>query len=168
MHCHNCGFLLESDGVDPIAVCDICRTYRSVEVPDDTGERIVSLGRPGEFRCPGCRRRLTQAGMDGLKVEHCAGCRGVLLTNEAFAMYLRNRRPEFREAARQPVVLIFESQRNDIHCPTCRRAMNVHPCYGPDYIIIDGCMNCGVVWLELQESRGNRRETTSGAGVPTR
>ena len=168
MHCHNCEIALHWDGVSPVAVCGICRSYRSVDVPDDTGDWIVSLDRPGDFCCPCCRRRLVQAGMDGLKVEHCAGCDGVLLTDDVFAMFLRNRRPEFREAASQPVILVSEQRGNDIHCPNCRRVMNVHPCYGPDFLVIDACVGCGMVWLECRQAQENWHAWPSAAGVQSR
>ena len=151
MHCHNCESMLDWDGSSPIAICEICCCYRCVEIPDSFDERIILLDRPGKFRCPCCRRRLTQAGLSGLKVEHCAGCQGVLLTDDVFAMFVRNRRTEFRAAARQPVVRLPEPLREAIPCPACRRAMHVHPHHGPDLMIIDACIGCGMVWLESRQ-----------------
>lgn len=91
--------------------------------------------------------------MDGLKVEHCAECKGVLLASEVFAMFVRNRRSEFREAASQPAIPVSDPYPPDVKCPNCRRAMNAHPCYGPHLIIIDECIGCGMVWLDCRESK---------------
>lgn len=151
MICHNCRVPIDWDGVSPIVICEFCRSYRFVDVPDETAEQIVSLNRPGELCCPRCRRRLTAAAMDGLKVEHCGECSGVLLDSEVFAMFVRNRREQFRDAAQQPVVLLTEQLKRDVNCPFCRKAMSVHPCYGPNYIIVDACVDCGIVWLDCRE-----------------
>lgn len=150
MHCHNCEIELDWDGSSPIIICEICRSYRFTDTPDGTADRIVSLDSPGENFCPCCRRRLQLAAMDGLKVEHCTECDGVLLPSDVLAMYVRNRRTEFRDAASRPVILISE-QKQDRHCPTCRREMKIHPCYGPDFIIVESCISCGMVWLDCQE-----------------
>jgi Zn-finger nucleic acid-binding protein len=151
MNCHNCTVSLAWDSISPIVVCEICSSYRFVDTPDDTANRIVSLNRPGRFHCPRCRSRLTEAAMEGLTVEHCADCQGVLLADEVFAMFVRNRRIEFREAALKPVILVDDQIQNDIHCPSCRRTMVIHPCYGPDFIIVATCGACGTVWLDCSD-----------------
>lgn len=151
MNCHSCEFPLEWDGVSPIVVCELCRTYRSTDTPDGTGERIVSLNRTGQWRCPCCRRNLSVAAMDGLKVEHCADCEGVLMDSDVFAMFVRNRREEFREAASQPTILVTDRLAEQRHCPECRRAMAIHPCYGPSLMIVESCVRCGMVWLDCRE-----------------
>lgn len=151
MNCHNCEISLEWDGISPIVVCEICRAYRFVDVPDDSADQILPLNQAGSGCCPCCRRRLTLAAMDGLKVQHCVGCEGVLLDGDVFAMYVRNRRTEFREAASQPIILIPEPINQDVHCPRCRTSMSVHPCYGPNFIIVKSCLDCGNVWLDCRE-----------------
>ncbi len=151
MNCHNCNIPLEWDGFSPITVCGICHSFRSVDVPDETADRIVPLDRPGDERCPCCRRRLSKAAMDGLKVEHCAECDGVLMSGDVFSMFVRNRRTEFREAALQSAILVPEHLKQEVNCPHCRQTMNVHPCYGPNLIIIDACIDCGMVWLDCRE-----------------
>jgi Zn-finger nucleic acid-binding protein len=151
MNCHNCEIELEWDGFSPIVLCDICRAYRFVDVPDVTANQIISLNQPGSGCCPCCRRRLTLAAMDGLKVEQCAECAGVLLDDEVFAMFVRNRRIEFREAASQPLILVPVQQQPEVNCPRCRTEMNIHPCYGPDFIIVNSCLDCGNVWLDCRE-----------------
>lgn len=152
MKCHNCECQLGWDGFSPIVVCDCCHSYRCVDIPDESGDRILSLERPGQSFCPCCRRRLTSAAMDGLKVEHCAECEGVLLTDDLFVLFVRNRRAEFRDAASQPVVLSSTRQQCQTHCPNCRREMVVHPCYGPNFIVVDSCAGCGMVWLDCRAS----------------
>ena len=163
MNCHNCEVSLNWDGVTPIVVCEICRAYRFVDLPDETANRIVSLKRAGSTNCPRCRRRMKDAAMDGLKVEHCADCQGVLLTDDVFAMFVRNRRPDFREAAQGFLVLVEDQLSTDVHCPCCRQPMDIHPCYGPDFLIIDTCVDCRLVWLDYRETvdEGRSCETAS-------
>ena len=151
MRCHVCNVTLNWDAYSPAVVCEICRTYRSVDVPDETGAQVVSLGRKGRYHCPGCRTRLSEAGLDGLKVESCGDCSGVLIPGDIFSMFVRNRRTEFRDAALQPVVLVTEQRERDLFCPGCRRVMTIHPCYGPNYLIVNSCTGCGLVWLDCSE-----------------
>jgi hypothetical protein len=66
-------------------------------------------------------------------------------------MFVRNRRADFRDAASQPIVLVTDQRQADFKCPHCRRLMTVHPCYGPDYIIVHSCLGCGLVWLDFRE-----------------
>ena len=151
MNCHNCGAPLEWDGHQPIIVCEHCHTFRSLGTPDDTEDRIVSLDKPGHSNCPRCRRRMTQAAMDGLKVEHCEGCQGVLVIDEVFALLVRNRRAEYRGAALRPTPVDPEMLATPVSCPLCRRAMEVHPFYGPGNVVIDSCCRCGLIWLDCGE-----------------
>src|ERR1700742_4724902 len=97
MNCHNCDMPLHWDGIGPVVVGEICRSYRCTDVPDHGPNRVISLKRPGTTHCPHCRRRMISAAFDGLRTEHCGGCQGLLLTDDLFAMFVRNRREEFRE-----------------------------------------------------------------------
>lgn len=150
MNCHHCGEPLEWDGVRSVVACDICHAFRCVDTPDNSADCIVPLHKPGRFHCPTCRRRMRQAAMDGLKIEHCAGCRGVLLKSNVFAMLVRNRRPEFRDAATQHIFFNERDAQSAVYCPGCRGAMDTHPYLGPNAIIIDSCIGCGMVWLDCR------------------
>jgi len=152
MRCHNCEVDLIGDGVSPVVICEICRVYRFTDIPDDSGNCIIPLNQAGDFHCPCCRRQLGLAAMEGLKVEHCAACSGVLMSSDLFAMYVRNRRDSFRETALHPAILVTDAERREMHCPGCRRRMTMHPNYGPDSIIIDGCLSCGMVWINCREA----------------
>jgi Zn-finger nucleic acid-binding protein len=165
MNCHNCEVSLSWDGISPIVVCELCRSYRCVDTPDETSNRIVSLNRPGRTHCPACRRRMVQAATDGLKVEHCSECRGVLLTDDLFAMFVRNRRSEFREAALQPVTVLRDQIETKLHCPNCRQPMCIHPCYGPNSVIVESCVDCGMVWLDCRDMSCDFTEASSAFTV---
>ena len=123
MNCHNCGMPLEWDGTQQIVVCESCRTYRSHGTPDDSVDRVVSLGNPG-----------------------------VLIQEELFEMLVRNRRAEYRGAASRSTALDPEQLSHERPCPACRHTMNVHPNYGPGNIVIDSCGHCHLVWLDLRET----------------
>ncbi len=151
MNCHNCSAPLNWDGYQPIIVCEHCHTFRSLGTPDDSSDRVVLLNRPGNTNCPRCRRRLMQAAMDGLQVEHCEDCQGVLVVDEVFALLVRNRRAEYRGAASHPIPLDPQQLQVRTPCPSCRRTMDVHPYYGPGNVVIDSCCRCGLIWLDCGE-----------------
>ena len=94
---------------------------------------------------------MTQAAMDGLKVEHCEDCQGVLVIGDVFALLVRNRRAEYRGAASHPTPINPELLTTRVPCPACRRTMEVHPYYGPGNVVIDSCCGCGLVWLDCRE-----------------
>jgi len=94
---------------------------------------------------------MTQAAMDGMQVEQCEDCQGLLVENNIFAMLVRNRRADFRGAALRPTPLNHELLKLRIPCPGCRRTMEVHPFYGPGNVVIDSCCRCGLVWLDCRE-----------------
>lgn len=72
------------------------------------------------------------------------------MDDATFAMFVRNRRAEFREAAQQSAIPVHERRLQHVHCPRCRTAMNSHPSYGPSLMLIDSCIPCGLVWLDCQ------------------
>lgn len=88
--------------------------------------------------------------MDGVKVECCEDCRGVLIEGEAFALVVRERRADFRGTSK-PVPVDAEQLKVVVDCPSCQRAMEVHPYYGPGNVVIDSCSQCGLVWLDSGE-----------------
>jgi Zn-finger nucleic acid-binding protein len=94
---------------------------------------------------------MTLAAMDGLQVEHCEDCQGVLVLDEIFALLVRNRRAEYRGAASRPTPINPDLLATRVPCPTCRRSMEVHPFYGPGNVVIDSCCHCGMIWLDCRE-----------------
>ncbi|HEY4262969.1 MAG TPA: zf-TFIIB domain-containing protein [Schlesneria sp.] len=151
MDCHNCGAPLDWDGSRPIIVCEFCSSIRSVDATSGSADRVSPLDHPGGFDCPRCRQSLVVAAMDGLKVEHCQGCRGVIIQRHLFATLVRNRRADFRGADARPIPLDFDQLKLIVDCPSCKQAMEVHPYYGPGNIVIDSCSHCGLVWLDSGE-----------------
>lgn len=151
MDCLNCGAPLNWDGSRPIIICDFCSSIRVIEAADGSADRVAELDHPGESACPRCQEPLTVAAMDGLKVEHCRQCRGILIEGDQFASVVRNRRANFRGAESRPVPLDAEQFKVVVPCPSCHRRMEVHPYYGPGNVVIDSCSDCRLVWLDSGE-----------------
>jgi Zn-finger nucleic acid-binding protein len=152
MDCTQCGAPLSWDGYRPVIVCEFCRSMQSV--PSATGQtvdRIAVLDSPAKSNCPRCEFPMSVAAVDGLKVEHCLECHGVLLENHQFATLVRQRRARFKGVPSQPVVMDQDQLKIVVDCPGCRRTMEVHPYYGPGNIVIDSCSHCRLVWLDSGE-----------------
>jgi len=90
--------------------------------------------------------------MDGLLVEYCEDCSGVLIPEELFAMLVRNRRADYRGAASHPTTLDMDDLIAKRNCPACRHTMDVYPNYGPSHTVIDTCSNCHLVWLNFRDA----------------
>lgn len=151
MNCNQCGAPQDWDGARPIVVCDYCNSIRSVCDIEVSVDRIGLTGQPGDANCPRCQHQMTAAAMDGMKVDHCEECRGVLIRRDLFAILVRNRRAAFRGAAERAVPLDPKQLKIVVDCPECQRAMEVHPYYGPGNIVIDSCRVCGLIWLDSGE-----------------
>lgn len=151
MNCLNCGAPLEVvDGREHFR-CPYCD---SLLFPDDLQnsiDRIKSLGRPSDLECTVCSRPMTQAAMDGRKVSFCESCRGVLISSDDFLQVVGLRREKRQGPPDEPRPLNPEDLRRQIHCPSCRRSMEVHPYYGGGSVVIDSCRNCHSIWLDYGE-----------------
>ena len=149
--CQNCGAPLDWDGSRPIIICDFCSSMRSIDSTGDSLDRVVELNLPGKSNCPRCHEQLTVAAIDGVKVEHCEQCRGILMEGDLFATVVRNRRADFRGSESRPVPLDAAQLKITVDCPSCEQPMEVHPYYGPGNIVIDSCCRCRLVWLDSGE-----------------
>lgn len=145
MRCYHCETLLDWDAADEIVRCPGCHCYRLTGLPETTARVVVPLAQVGRHRCPGCRGVLRESAIDGLWAESCSNCRALLMPQAMFAMYVRNRRDDFREAAVRPFPL--QDRRCSYQCPVCRRSLKTHPTYGPDGMTVHECGECSLVWI---------------------
>jgi Zn-finger nucleic acid-binding protein len=91
------------------------------------------------------------ASLDGVKVQHCQACHGILLGNEPFRELLRRRRQRYDGPDDKPFPLNLKELERHTECPQCRGTMDVHPYYGPGNAVLDTCFGCRLIWLDRGE-----------------
>jgi Zn-finger nucleic acid-binding protein len=131
--------------------CRYCGTFEFLEGAPADGVAVVPPP-TAVHDCPACKGSLVIATLDGeYRVEHCEGCRGVLIACADFARAVGRRRAQASGPAATPVPLDRRELDRHLACPVCHQPMDVHPYYGPGNIVIDTCGTCNVVWLDYGE-----------------
>ncbi|HVJ68182.1 MAG TPA: zf-TFIIB domain-containing protein [Caulifigura sp.] len=151
INCRNCGAPLPTDLENGRHVCEYCDTGTVPESDSRLLEEVVGLDRDAGIDCPVCRNRMTAALIDESSVAWCSGCRGLLFNDDVFATTVRSRRALYRESGRIPKPLDVRAYERKLNCSRCRRAMQVHPYYGPGNVVIDSCLPCRLVWVDAGE-----------------
>jgi Zn-finger nucleic acid-binding protein len=151
MNCRNCGAPLSWTPGAAARLCEFCGSHRPLELAEALADRVAMLGTPSTRACPACESTLEQAVLDKTPAESCPACHGLLVTNDAFALVVRERRANFDGADITPTPLDAARLTGQVACPDCGRSMDRH-CYGgPGNQIIDTCSPCGLVWLDTGE-----------------
>ncbi len=139
------------DGRDHF-ICDYC----SSRAFPDASEVVVSQ-QVSQHACPECQQPLAHGTLAAQPVWTCVRCRGVLATNEDFALIVKRVRARF-DGPRETRRPVCESELSrELHCPACKRRMETHPYYGPGGVVIDSCAACHLVWLDAGELRAIER-----------
>lgn len=143
MRCQHCEFERDWHVPVPDPACPQCGSpWDSGGALDQNGIAVPKrVGHP----CPVCVTRLVPADLNGLPVQICANCHGLLMGTLVFELFVRSHRTEFRNAALQNrgVPTWSVSRR----CPQCRRRLRAHPCRGPFQMLFQGCADCCLVWI---------------------
>jgi Zn-finger nucleic acid-binding protein len=151
MNCRNCGAAMELFERRRYYFCNHCGTFHFIETPAEDAIRV--LERPdAATACPLCAKPLAKSLLDEhYAVEHCEGCRGLLVGRAAFSDAIARRRARQAGPPAEPVPLDRRELTRVIRCPACAAPMDVHPYYGPGNVVIDTCSRCDLVWLDFGE-----------------
>lgn len=152
MNCLNCGAPTTPVAGRHFFICSFCESHRETSRSQATKDGVVSSAELVDADCPVCdHEQLVLAAIDGVDVQHCTGCRGVLIPNERFRELLARRRSNFGEAEDNPIPLNPTELDRQIACPQCQGRMAVHPYHGPGNAVIDSCYPCRHIWLDRGE-----------------
>ena len=131
--------------------CNYCVTFHFPTPMEASADGLQPLGQQSEWRCPVCALFLSAGTLERRRVWYCQKCRGVFLSNDAFAFILGRRRSQRTGPPAKPVPVNPQDLERRISCPTCSMEMDVHPYYGPGNAVIDSCGRCRMVWLDHGE-----------------
>jgi len=133
--------------------CEYCNSFA---FPRPSSDGVVPLGEENDVPCPVCSAELVTASVAGTRVLHCPGCRGILVSQEAFSLIVKLLRARATGEPEPIRAVKREELKREIVCPYCGQTMHTHPYYGPGTVVIDNCSDCGVVWLDPGELAGIR------------
>lgn len=123
--------------------CDYCHSVFFPE-KDDDGVRV--LGTPGNEMCPVCSVGLVQASFNGVQIQYCTRCRGMLIPMDVFAALVQELR-QGNDGGVIPQAADRSELDRRLTCPHCHQAMDTHFYAGPGNVILSDCERCSLVWV---------------------
>jgi len=151
MNCENCGAPMVLVRDRDYFFCEYCGNFHFPQ-PSEDGVRLLDEAHEN-FSCPVCKLNLNQAALDGARVYTCPNCRGLLIPLIIFGEMVKRLRARAKGPADKPQPLDLGQLKRQVNCPSCHQRMSTHPYYGPGNIIIDTCIECGLIWLDPGELR---------------
>ena len=148
LSCYNCGAPLKLAPERHYRICEYCST---LYFPKESPEGLILLGAPGTVDCPLCRQVLMLARIDSFEVLACQGCKGLLLDRVDFLPILDYLRLKYPERHRPPVPFRSQELARMLHCPHCGKRMETYPYGGSGNVVLDNCIDCGILWLDYDE-----------------
>jgi len=127
--------------------CDYCQ---SVYLPEKDDDGVRVLGDPTSQDCPLCKIPLVNAAIAKIRILYCTGCRGMLISMQAFQVLVDELQALQTGSMPQPAPDSHDLRRK-IGCPQCHCLMDTHFYAGPGNVVIDSCENCSLNWLDRGE-----------------
>lgn len=151
MNCENCGAPMRLVRDRDYYFCEYCGNFHFPQPGDDGVRRLNESSL--SLECPVCHIPLKQASLEGDRVYSCPNCRGLLIPQLVFGEAVKRLRARAKGPAEKPRLLDRRELERRINCPSCQNRMGTHPYYGPGNIVIDTCIQCGLLWLDPGELR---------------
>ncbi|PKO12882.1 MAG: hypothetical protein CVU39_22360 [Chloroflexi bacterium HGW-Chloroflexi-10] len=148
MNCKNCGAPMSVEEGGNFFRCEYCGGH---DFPNPNQDEVALLDEISPYACPKCNEPLVAAIVKNIRIFSCANCRGNLIDQSKILPLLR--RANLFESISQD---LNDSQNNSeltrtAVCPSCQKLMDVYPYGGSGNIIIQGCSQCLLVWLDFGE-----------------
>lgn len=128
--------------------CEYCGGY---DFPNPNQDGVALLDEVSRYACPMCRKPLVSAVVNKIHICSCPNCRGNLIEQSKMLPILRQAQaPDSITADIQHPQDNSERSRIAI-CPSCQNVMAAYPYGGPGNIMIQGCEQCQLIWLDFGE-----------------
>jgi Zn-finger nucleic acid-binding protein len=148
MNCRQCGAPMNVEEGQNFFHCGYCGCY---DFPNPNLDGVALLDEASPYPCPICNKPLVSAIVNNVRIFSCPKCRGNLIEQSKMLPIIRQSKsldtinedlqypPEKSELTRT------------VTCPSCQKMMAVYPYGGPGNIIIQGCEQCRLIWLDFGE-----------------
>ena len=148
MNCKQCGAPLSVEDGQDIFHCPYCGSY---DFPDPNQDGVALLDELSPYFCPLCEQSLVSAVVQNVRILSCPHCRGILIAQSKMLPILRQAKPSTPLGEDGPNLQNKTELKRTVACPSCRKMMAVYPYGGPGNIIIQGCAQCQMIWLDFGE-----------------
>lgn len=148
MNCSNCGAPMKLVLDRQHFYCEYCA---SIYFPEENEEGIRILDHNSEINCPVCKIPLVYGFIDRTQTLYCLNCRGMLIDQEVFLMFIEYLRAKSSEPPIVPPPVNMEELKRHIKCSNCGRQMSTHLYGGPGNLVVDNCTHCSHLWLDNNE-----------------
>lgn len=135
---------------DPAHACLFCEFCRYRHFPAANADGVQVLGTGTGHTCSLCREEFVTASLEGVPVEYCEACRGVLVELPAFGRLVPALRAGKTFVSSLPALDPKDLERR-LDCPVCLTVMDTHVYGGPGNFVIDNCPRCLVNFLDHHE-----------------
>jgi Zn-finger nucleic acid-binding protein len=148
MNCKQCGAPMSVEEGRDFFHCEYCDSY---DFPDPNQDGVSLLDEVSHFDCPICRKPLVLAAVRNVHISSCPNCRGNLVDQSKMLPILSQAQSldPTNETSYSPQTKSELSR--TLVCPACQKIMNAYPYGGPGNIIIQGCEECRLIWLDFGE-----------------
>jgi Zn-finger nucleic acid-binding protein len=148
MNCKQCGAPLSVEAGQDFFHCQYCGSY---DFPDPNQDGVALLDELSPYVCPLCEQALVAAVIQNIQILSCPHCRGNLIAQSKMLPILRQAKPSTSGREDVPNPLNKTELKRTVSCPACRKVMAVYPYGGPGNIIIQGCEQYQLIWLDFGE-----------------
>ena len=148
MNCKQCGAPLSVEEGQDVFHCQYCGSY---DFPDPNQDGVTLLDELSPYVCPLCEQPLVSAVVQNIRILSCPNCRGNLIAQSKMLPILRQAKPAMLISEDIPNLQNKTELKRTAPCPSCRKVMAVYPYGGPGNIIIQGCEQCQLIWLDFGE-----------------
>jgi Zn-finger nucleic acid-binding protein len=128
-----------------------CQYCGGDEFPDPNQDGVALLDEPSSFACPLCKELLVSAVVKDIPILSCPHCRGNLIQQSKMLPILRQAQSIGPVHEKPPSSPTKTERTRTMVCPSCQKLMAVYPYGGPGNIIIQGCEQCQLIWLDFGE-----------------
>lgn len=129
--------------------CEYCGVY---DFPDPNLDEVALLDEVSPYLCPACRKSLVSAIVKDTRIWSCPNCRGNLIAQSKMLPILRQVQKANSSVGEDPQPIPNKSElKRAAACPSCQKKMEAYPYGGPGNVIIQGCEECQLIWLDFGE-----------------
>jgi Zn-finger nucleic acid-binding protein len=148
MNCRQCGAPLSVEENQDFFHCQYCGSY---EFPNPDQDGVALLDEISSYVCPLCEQPLVSAVVHNVHILSCPHCRGNLIQQSKMLPILREAQPSIPINTESHHLQDKTELTRSVACPSCQKVMAVYPYGGPGNIIIQGCEQCQLIWLDFGE-----------------
>lgn len=147
MNCKHCGAPMNVEGQN-LFHCEYCGGY---DFPDPNQDGVALLDELSPYVCPMCKKSLVSAIVKNVRIFSCPDCRGNLIDQSKMLPILSQTQPLDSTSESSHYLPNKSELTRTAVCPSCQKMMDAYPYGGPGNIIIQGCDECRLIWLDFGE-----------------